>query len=102
MCKKWKRKNLEKLYTYDYEEFWNLLKQIKGNLSNTSPEYWTLPSLNNLDRHYKNLQQKYCNLAKQNFPEPLNTKTTDSLNQQLTIEKIKESIKYLKTKITLV
>ena len=39
--RKFKRKlqqNLENLYTYNNEEFWNLLKQIKGNSSNTSPE----------------------------------------------------------------
>ena len=103
-CKKEKRKferkllqNLENLYTYNNEEFWNLLKQIKGNSSNTSPEYQTLPSLNDLDKHYKNLLQKNCNLTKQNLPEPLNTKPIDSLNQKITIEEIKESIKYLKT-----
>ena len=104
-CKKEKRKfdrkllqNLENLHTYNNEVFWNLLKQIKGNSSNTSPEYQTLPSLNDLDKHYKNLLQKNCNLTKQNFPEPLNTKPIDSLNQKITIEEIKESIKYLKTK----
>ena len=43
--------------------------------------------------YYKN-----CNLTKQNFLEPLNSKPIDSLNQKLTIEEIKESIKYLKTK----
>ena len=37
-------------------------------------------------------------MAKQNFLEPLNSKPIDSLNQKLTIEEIKESIKYLKTK----
>ena len=64
-CKKEKRKfdrkllqNLENLYTYNNEVFWNLLKQIKGNSSNTSPEYQTLPTLNDLDKHYKNLLQK--------------------------------------------
>ena len=44
-CKKQKRKferkllqNLENLYTYNNEEFWNLLKKIKSNSSNKSPE----------------------------------------------------------------
>ena len=41
--------NLKNLYTYNNEEFWNLLKQIKSNSSNNSPEYQTLPSLNDLD-----------------------------------------------------
>ena len=52
-CKKEKRKfewkllqNLENLYTNNNEEFWNLLKQIKSNSSSKSPEYQTLPSLN--------------------------------------------------------
>ena len=64
-CKKEKQKferkllqNLENLYTYNNEEFRNLLKPIKGNSSNKSPEYQTLPSLNDLDKHYKNLIQK--------------------------------------------
>ena len=30
--------NLEHLYTYNNEEFWNLLKQIKGNSTSMSPE----------------------------------------------------------------
>ena len=104
-CKKEKRKferklpqNLENLYTYNNKEFGNLLKQIKGNSSNKSPEYQTLPSLNDLDKHYKNLIQKDCTLIKQDFPEPLKTKPTDSLNRKITIQEIKESIKYLKTK----
>ena len=57
-CKKGKRKferellrNLETLYTYKNEAFWDLLKQIKGNSSNESPEYQTRPSLNDLDKH---------------------------------------------------
>ena len=37
-------------------------------------------------------------MTKQDFPEPLNTKPIDSLNQKITIEEIKKSIKYLKTK----
>ena len=104
-CKKEKRKferkslqNLENLYTYNNEEFWNLLKEIKGNASNTSPEYQTFPSLNDLDKHYKNLLHKNCNLTKQNFSEPLNTKSIESLNQKMTVEEIKESIKYFKSK----
>ena len=101
-CKKKKRKferkllqNLENLYTYNNEEFWNLLKQIKSNSSNKSPEYQTLSSLNDLDKHYKNVLQKDCNLKKKDFPEPLNTKPIDSLNQKITVQEIKESIKYL-------
>ena len=101
-CKKEKQKferkllqNLENLYIYNNEEFWNLLKQIKGNSSNTSPEYQTLSSMNDLDKHYKNLLQKNCNLTKQNFPKPLDTKTIDSLIQKITLEDIKKSIKYL-------
>ena len=31
--------NLESLYTYNKEEFWNLLKQIRSNSSNKSPKY---------------------------------------------------------------
>ena len=62
-----------------------------------SPDYQTLSSLNDLDKHYKNLLQKNCNLTKQNFPEPLNTKAIDSLNEKIIIEEIKESIKCLKT-----
>ena len=84
--------NLEHLYTYNNEEFWNLLKQIKSNSSNKSPEYQALPSLNDLDKHYKNLLQKDCNLTKQDFPEQLNTKPIDSLNQKIAIQEIKESI----------
>ena len=87
--------NLENLHTYKSKEFWNLLRQIKANSNNKSPEYQTL---NDLDKCYKNLQQKNCNLTKQEFPEPLNTKPNDSLSQIATIEEIKESIKYLKTK----
>ena len=77
-----------------------MLKQIQSNSSNKSSEYQTLPSLNDLDKHYKNLLQKDCNLTKQDFPEPLNTKPIDSLNQNITIQEIKESINYLKTKKT--
>ena len=83
--------NLEKLYTYKNEEFWNQLKQISGNASNKLPEYQSLPSLNDLDKHYKTLPQKSYSLTKQDFPEPLNTKPTDSLNQKIII------VKYLKT-----
>ena len=104
-CKKEKRKfdrkllqNLENLYTYNNEEFLNLLKQLKGISSNTSPEYQTRPSLNVLDKHCKNLLQKNCNLTKQNSPEQFSTKPVDSLNQKITIEEIEESIKYMKTK----
>ena len=42
-CQKEKRKfkrkllqNLENLYTYNNEEFWNLLKQIRSNSSNVT------------------------------------------------------------------
>ena len=66
--------NILNLYTYNNEEFWNLLKQIK------STEYQTLPYLNDLDKHYKNLLQKDCNLTKQDLPKSLNTKPIDSLN----------------------
>ena len=82
------KQNVENLYTYNKEEFWNLLKQIKGNSSNKSPEYQTLPSLNDLDKHYKNLLQKDGNLTKKDFPETLNTKPIDSLNQKITIRKV--------------
>ena len=54
--------------------------------------------MNDLDTHYKNLLQKDCNLTKEDFPEPLNTKPTDSLNEKITIKEIKVGIKYLKTK----
>ena len=37
-------------------------------------------------------------MTKQDFPEPLDTKPLDSLNQKITIQEIKESIKHLKTK----
>ena len=47
-CKKEKReferkllKNLENLYTYNNEEFWDLLKQIKGTSTNNSTEHQT-------------------------------------------------------------
>ena len=79
-----------------------MLKQIKGNSSNTAPKYQPLPSLNDLNKHYKNLLQKNCSWTKQNFPELLNIKPIDSLNQKMTIEEIKESIKCLKFKKTLV
>ena len=36
-------------------------------------------------------------MTKQDFPEPLSTKRIGSLNQKLTIQEIKEVIKYLKT-----
>ena len=51
--------------------------------------------MNDLHKHYKNLLQKNCNLAKQDFPESLNAKPIDSVNI-LTTEEIKESIKYLR------
>ena len=54
--------------------------------------------MNDLDKHFKNLLQKDCNLAKQDFPEPRNTKPIDCLIQKITLQEIKESIKYLKTK----
>ena len=85
------------MYTYSNKEFWNLLKQIKEISRNTSHEYQTLSSLNDLDKNYTNLLQKNCNLTKQNFSEPLNSKPIDSLNQKITREEVKESIKYLKT-----
>ena len=71
---------------------------MRGNSTNKLPEYQSLPSLDNLDKHCKNLLQKSCNLSKADFPESLNTKPIDSLNQKVTIEEIKESITYLKTK----
>ena len=37
-------------------------------------------------------------MTKQSFPDSLNTKPIDFLNKKITIEGIKESIKYLKTK----
>ena len=37
-------------------------------------------------------------MTKQDFPEPLNIKSVDSLNQKITTEETNESIKYLKTK----
>ena len=37
-CRRKLQQNLQNLYAYNNKEFWNLLKQIKGNLSNTSPE----------------------------------------------------------------
>ena len=73
-CKKEERKfggkllqNLEN-FEDNNEEFYNLLKQIKGNSSNTSPEYQTLPSLKDLDKHYKNLLQKKLQLDKTKLP----------------------------------
>ena len=51
-----------------------------------------------LNKHYKNLLQKNCNLTKQDLMEPFNTKAIVSPKQKITIEEIKESIKYLKTK----
>ena len=47
--------SLENLYTYNKEEFWNLLKQIKGSSSNKSSECPSFPFLNDLYKHYKNL-----------------------------------------------
>ena len=54
----------DELYTYNNEELWNLLKQIKGNSSNMSPEYQTLPLLNDLDKYYQTLLQKKLQLDK--------------------------------------
>ena len=54
--------------------------------------------MNDLDKHYKSLLQKNCNLTKQDFLDPLNTKPIDSLNQKIIVAEIKESIKYFKTK----
>ena len=48
--------------------------------------------MNNLDKHYKNLLQEDCNLREQDFPEPLNSKPIDFLNQKITIQEIKKSI----------
>ena len=79
------------------KKIWKLLKQIKDSSCNKLSEYQSLPSLNELDNYYKNLLQKSWNLTKQDFPEPLNTKQIDSLNQKMTRKEIKESIKYLKT-----
>ena len=76
----------------------HFLKEQYFKLKRRSPEYQTRPSLNVLDKHCKNLLQKNCNLTKQNSPEPFSTKPIDSLNQKITIEEIKESIKYMKTK----
>ena len=96
-CKKEKRKferkskqNVENLCTYNKEEFWNLLKQIKANSSNKSPEFQTLPSLNDLINTKKIYFKKTatCNLTKKDFPEPLNTRPIDSLNQKITIRKV--------------
>ena len=37
-------------------------------------------------------------MTKQDIPEPLNTKPVASLNIKITVDVIKENIKYLKTK----
>ena len=37
-------------------------------------------------------------MTKQDIPEPLNTKPIASLNIKITVDVIKENIKYLKTK----
>ena len=54
--------------------------------------------MNDLDKHYKILTQKNCILTKQDFPQQLKTKPTDSQNQKITVAQIKKIIKYLKTK----
>ena len=51
--------------------------------------------MNELDKDYKNLLQRNRNLTKQDFPESLNTKPINSLNQIITVAEIKESIDYL-------
>ena len=70
-------------------------KKIRVDLNNK--DIGTLHCLqSDLDKHYKKLLQKDCSYTKQNASEKIKTKTIDSLNQKITLEEIKASIKALK------
>ena len=102
-CRKEKRKyernllqDLENMYTANKDEFWDLLQKIRVDLNNKDIGNNTLPTINDLDKHYKKLLQKDCSSSKQNTSEKSKTKTIESLNEKITLEEIKTSIKALK------
>ena len=79
-CKKEKRKferellqNRENIYTSNNDEFWNLLRQIKRSSANKIYEHQIFLTLTDLNKHSKELLQKYCNWTEHKLSEPLST-----------------------------
>ena len=103
-CRKEKRKfesnllqNLENMYALNKEEFWDILRKIKGS-SNNNLKNQTLPEIDDLDKHYRRLLTGNFNKNVHIANEPVNTQILDSLNNEITLDEIKENIKLLKNK----
>ena len=92
---------LEALQFSNNGDIWNLLKQMKGNNIEKQFSDEALRSIQDLSKHYKKLLQKKHN---QTIKQPnenksfKNFKNFDSLNEDITIEEIKQTIKKLKSK----
>ena len=104
-CRKEKRKFeqniLQKLETLQFSnngDFWNLLKQMKGSNFDKQFSDEALPPIQDLSKHYKELLQKKHNPTARQPNESKNFENFDSLNGDITIEEIKQTIKKLKNK----
>ena len=102
-CRKEKRKFeqniLQKLETLQFSnngDFWNLLKQMKGSNFDKQFSDEALPPIQDLSKHYKELLQKKHNPTARQPNESKNFENFDSLNGDITIEEIKQTIKTLK------
>ena len=84
------------MYISNNDDFWSLLKKLRGDMNNRNENHTTLPTINSLEKHYKNLLQKSCDSKKQEFNEQNKIKPIDSLNQKITLEEVKTVIKALK------
>ena len=91
-------KKLETLQFLNNGEFWNLLKQVKGsNIDKQFTDEALLP-IQNLSKHYKELLRKKHNSTIKQPNESKNFENFDSLNGDITIEEIKQTIRKLKSK----
>ena len=104
-CRKEKRKFeqsiLQKLETLQFSNngaFWNLLKQMKGSNFDKQFSDEALPPTQDLSKHYKELLQKKHNPAIKQPNESKYFENFDSLNGDITIEEIKQTIKKPKNK----
>ena len=96
--RKFEQNILQKLETLQFTNnggFWNLLKQNKGSNFDKQFSNEALSPVQGLSKHYKELLQ---NKYKPTIKQPKECKNFDSLNGDITIEEIKQTIKKLKNK----
>ena len=89
---------MEKLETFHSSndgDFWNLLKQMKNSNFEKQLNYDALSPIQDLNKHYKELLQKKHNPT---IKQPNQSKNFDSLNGDIAIKEIKQTIKKLKNK----